>query len=559
MYRSSRMTAPRLLVMLLLGTLGVGFGAAGTATAASATGPGLPSTSEEDPSAPIVYDGGMRLTSSDGFTVDITARLTIECDAADDCTALVTVTGGDFVASPTNDRALPYSGGRASADLPYYGDICQLRFIGAGAVTVEATADSASVTRQSAPVSTSCPDGSTATASAATVSGTLAYVSGPSCRSDGTCPTPTPTPTPAPTATPSPSPTAEVVDADPGAGARDSADPGVLSTLRPFRAAATLPAALWSITGAIVLSILIALPTVLLDATSERITERAEQRRLARGLAPADPSARPPLTVLGWPAALAGLLVAAAASTYVDPEFAFDAVGWRTAAGILAGFLVVIALGWALVVAVMRSIRPQWRPRIEFRPLTLLFVVTAVAFSVVSGFQPGVVFGLVAGVGFAGAISARARAGSTLLLVGFMIVAGAAAWAGYSLVAPSVENPDLLLLIAIECLSAITIAGFSALPIALLTLRGLLGRAVWQWSRLSWIALYAIAVGAFLFVLIPLPDSWQWVELDYVAWGIGYGVYCLVAVVAWALSARGADASTAATATPTSSPPSPRA
>ncbi|QOD92752.1 hypothetical protein [Chryseoglobus sp. 28M-23] len=491
----------------------------------------------------IVYEGGMQLSSSDGFTVDVTARLTVECANDASCTALVVITGGDFVASPTNDQALPFAAGRASADLPYYGDICQLRFIGAGAVTVDATPDAAIVTRQSAPVSTSCPDGSTATASAATVSGTLSYVSGASCLSDGTCPTPTPTPTLTPTETASPMPTTATIEPAVATEARDWDDPGVLSTLRPFRSIGTPSAALWSVTGAIVLSILIALPTVLLDATSERVTDRAEQRRRARGLAPADPSARPPLTVLGWPAALAGLLVAATASTYVDPEFAFDAAGWRTAAGIAAGFLVVIALGWAVVTAVMRSIRPQWRPRIEFRPLTLLFVITAVAFSIVSGFQPGVVFGLVAGVGFAGSISERARAGSALMLAGFMVVTGAAAWAGYSLLVPVFDNPDLLQLLALECLAAITIAGFSALPIALLPLRGLLGRAVWQWSRLVWVGLYAIAVGAFLFVLIPLPDSWQWVELDYLAWGIGYAVYCVVAVIAWAVSVRGAGSS----------------
>ena len=87
-------------------------------------------------------------------------------------------------------------------------------------------------------------------------------------------------------------------------------------------------------------------------------------------------------------------------------------------------------------------------------------------------------------------------------------------------------------------MSGIAIAGVSALPLALLPLRGLSGQSIWAFSRFLWLALYSLSVAGFLIVLVPLPDSWQLVELDLVAWSIGYAVYLGVAIVAWLIAAQ---------------------
>jgi hypothetical protein len=187
----------------------------------------------------------------------------------------------------------------------------------------------------------------------------------------------------------------------------------------------------------------------------------------------------------------------------------------------------------------MRRTNPASKPRIEFRILTIIFVALAVVASLVSGFEPGVIFGFIAGVGFGAAISTRARAGSAVLMTGYMVVAAGAAWGVYSALVPVFgAEPSLVELIALESLSGIAIAGVSALPLALLPLRGLSGEQIWAFSRLLWLALYAVAIAGFLLVLVPLPDSWQLVELDLVAWGIGYAVYLGVAIVAWLIAAQ---------------------
>jgi hypothetical protein len=487
-----------------------------------------------DPAEPIVYEGSLTLTSVEGDTLPLTARLTVDC-ATDPCAAIVIILTGDFVSSPTNDQSIAMVDGIARAELPLYGDLCALRFVGAGAVAIDVTGDTAAVTRQSAATAASCPDGSDATAAAATITGTLARVSGSSCLIDGTCPTPSPTPTATPIVI------AEPVDSD----AQDSPEPraiddaGFLSQLRTVRDVFTPTNLLWASSGALVLAIVIAFPAVLLDSSSERVAARIEQRRAARAEKRGKTVTRPPLTLLGWPAAIGGLLIAATASAIVDPDFGLDAVGLRTALAIAAGFLVVIALGWAVVTLTMRRTHPESQPRIEFRILTIAFVALAVVASVLSGFEPGVIFGFIAGVGFGAAISTRARAGSAVLMTGYMVVVAGAAWGAYSALVPVVgAEPSLLELIALESLSGIAIAGVSALPLALLPLRGLSGQSIWAFSRLLWLGLYALSVAGFLIVLVPLPDSWQLVELDLVAWGIGYAVYFGIAIVAWLIAAR---------------------
>ena len=506
---------------------------AGTALA----GPTAAGGSTINPEEPIVYEGALTLTSVEGDTLALTARLAVDC-AVEPCTAIVTILTGDFVASPTNDQELAMTGGSTRADLPFYGDLCALRFVGAGALAIDVAGDTAAVTRGSGPASAACPDGADASASAATIAGTLARVSGSSCLIDATCPTPTPTPEPSRSAV-----TAAPVDeqvSDSGAQEpRPLTEPGVLSGLRNVSDVITPTNLLWAGSGSAVLAILIAFPTVLLDSSTERVAARIEQRRSARAARPGGGPTRPPLTLLGWPAALGGLVVAAAASTIVDPDFGIDAVGLRTALAIFAGFLVVIGLGWLIVAVTLRRTHPHTLPRIEFRLLTIAFVALAVVASLLSGFEPGVIFGFIAGVGFGAAISTRARAGAAVLMTGYMIVIAAAAWIAYSLLVPVVgAEPSLLELIALESLSGIAIAGVSALPLALLPLRGLSGESIWAFSRILWLLFYAVAVAGFLIVLVPLPDSWQLVELDLIAWGIGYAAYVGVAIVAWLIAVR---------------------
>ena len=315
--------------------------------------------------------------------------------------------------------------------------------------------------------------------------------------------------------------------------------PSILRTLPTFEAVYSPEAITVASAAAVILALLVAFPSALLDSAAEQVAAWSDERRARKGKAPRDPAARPPLTLVGWPAATVGLLVAAAASAYVEPDFGPTLLGVQTAVGILVSYIVVVAFGWAFVGAAMWLGHRHELPRIEFRPLTLLVVGAAVVFSRLSGFEPGIIFGLIAGVGFGAAVSQVTQARAAVLTLVYTMTAAGVGWFGYS-TAHNFWGDDLswTQAIAMESLAAITIAGLAALPIALLPMRGLTGHAVWAWNRWAWGFAYALSLAAFLWVLMPLPDSWQEVSLPLKAWLLTYAAYAAVSVLAWLIICR---------------------
>ena len=492
--------------------------------------PGAALAAEEPVAQTMTYRGPLTLNSSDGFTFDVTAELLVDCTEPV-CTAFVGITAGDFVASPSSGRAVPIVDGTVNADLPEFGDLCALRWIGAGPLTLAFDGDEVELTRGiAAGGPTPCPGGGDATASAATLSGTLTLVSGVTCLLTAECgafATPTATPTPTVSPTPTFEPTVGELIPWPD-------EPGVLSTLMTISEAMSLERALRSAAGALILTLLVAFPAVLLDASVARIAERLEQRRLARRGSVREPWQAPPLTVLGAGPAVAGLVVAALASAFVDPDFGPDPTGVRTTLAIFAAFLVTVALGWAVTALVMAVVVRGSHPRVEFRPLSLVIVVAGVVISRLTGFEPGIIFGLIAGIGFGALLGERARAASSFVGLGYLAVVGAISWIAYSAWSGSVRSaPEWYEVLGWEALAGITIAAASALPIALLPVRGLLGAEVWAWSRLAWLASYLGASIAFLLVLIPLPDSWDALPVDAATWALGYAVFLTASIVVW--------------------------
>jgi len=496
------------------------------ATSASA----LSASAVGEPIVPIVtYEGPLTLTDGDGASFPLTARLVVDC-TDDPCTALVTLLAGDFVASPSNDQALPLTDGALSVGLPEYGSLCDVRWVGAGQLDVVVTADSASISRSSAPGGPIlCPDGAEASATAISVTGTVSLVSGSVCVIDDSCIAPKAAPVGA--GIPRTPSIAALVDV-PG-------EPSVLATLAPIPPVLEVGTIIWIAAGGLVLSLLIGFPSVLLDSATERISGLLESRRERRGHPPRQAWERPPLTLLGWPIAVLGLIIAAVASALVDPDLTFDANGLRLTASVVISFVGTVAIGWVIVTILMLIAHPRSRPRVEFRPLTLLIVAGAVLLSRLTGFEPGIIFGLLAGIGFGTELARGPRGRASLIAVVYFVAIGAAAWWGYTVLAARLgPNPGWIDLLVVETLSAITITAVSALPVALVPVRGLLGESLWAWNRWVWAVTYLAASAAFLLVLLPLPDSWQTIPGSVTGWLIAYSAYAVAALLIWLVVVR---------------------
>lgn len=333
--------------------------------------------------------------------------------------------------------------------------------------------------------------------------------------------------------------------ADPGANAStvtsrlsDSPSaPSVLSALATPAQAGTAPSQLaLAALVTVILLLLVAFPTALLNSASEAAADRLGAWR-ARRTAARTPDAVPPAWSRSWWWAAAGVAAASVISSFVDPGFGLNLGSARVLLSLATGFAVDVVLGWAAVIWLTRRLVPAATHSYAFQPLSLLLVVVAVIFTRVSGFEPGIVFGLVAGVAFAGLTGAAAKARSVLISLGWAFGLAVTAWIAYGALA-GWSGESFWGTFAVETLSGIAVGGMAALPIALVPLRGLAGQAIWSWNRWVWAGCYALGLFAFFIVLMPMPFAWGDVPWSLWAWIGAYLVYAAVAVTSWLLLTR---------------------
>jgi hypothetical protein len=423
----------------------------------------------------------------------------------------------------TEGRRLELSGGSGTFQMAGFGDPCDNIFASSGTLTV--TVDS---THIRAIRSLHYDAGQCGYDRDYHFTGTfdLPISGGTPCVLDDSCRTSTPTP---------------VVTAAanggthlPGrsTGPRAASVPSVLSVLPTIANAITARNSIWAAATAVVLVLLIAIPTTFFNQAAGKANELLEAWwRRRRGPRPVKKEPEKPVRLAGWPLAAFGVVAASLISAFVDPHFGLDAASARTFASILVSFILDVCLGWFALLLIVRKTHPTSTAKFEFKPLTLLIVVIAVLFTRLTNFQPGIVFGLVAGITFGGLLATAEKARVALIGLGWAFGLGVVAWVGYSLMG---QHP----LFVHETLSGIAIAGFSTLPIALLPVRGLTGATVWAWKKWVWAIAYGVGLFGFMVMLMPMPFSWQKVPLNLIVWLALYLAYAVVAVALWMLVER---------------------
>jgi len=314
----------------------------------------------------------------------------------------------------------------------------------------------------------------------------------------------------------------------------------------------------------IILVLLVAFPASLLNSAVETASEKLGAWRRARrarvrdaharqggegradavgavppGSGPASASVAPSVPTSDrafsrpWLFAALGVVAAAVISCFVDPEFGVNPGSLRVLLGIVIAFVIDVIIGWSVTAWIARRIAPRATTTFHFAPLSLVVVVLAVVFTRMTGFEPGIIFGLVAGI-VLGYAAAGAKGKVALALAGYTLGAGIVGWLLYSLLAPAlVAQQAFWSALVIDTLSALAIAGVAAAPIMLLPVRGLAGRDVFAWSRWAWGGAYAAGLVMFFFVLMPMPFSWEEVSLSLWAWVGIYLAYVAVAVGGW--------------------------
>lgn len=510
------------VLLAALSTFGAGSGAALAATPTPAPA-----------SAIVQYAGTGTVTgTSSGTSSTYPVTWTVDCTGTPCTITGVLVDTASGVTFPLTGGILqPFVGGTGTYSYPDTGDRCADDYVGPYTIVIVASGDQISASfdlTYSGQVD--CPDGTTIEYDGAHVEMTAAVTSGDTCYIFGTCQGPTP----APVITSAPiSPEETYV------GGTTSTAPSTLSTLPTVAKAFTPQNAAWAVAMTTVLVIVIALPSHLINVTLEHGSDRlgAWWRRVRPARAPRVATAGASagsISWAGWPLAAAGVLVASLISSFVSPAFGFNGSSVRGFLSILVSFLLDAVAGWFVVIWLVRRTTPTATAGFRFVPATLVIVVAAVLFSRLTGFQPGIVFGLVAGVVFGAALATAEKAKVAIIPLAYSFGVAVLGWIGYSIItAVAGSHPGGIALFARETMSAMAIAGIAALPIALIPLRGLAGYEVFVWNRWIWGASYAVGLFGFFFVLMPLPFSWQSVSLSVWVWVGIYLAYAVGAVALW--------------------------
>jgi hypothetical protein len=198
------------------------------------------------------------------------------------------------------------------------------------------------------------------------------------------------------------------------------------------------------------------------------------------------------------------VIVSALIYGFLSPSFGFDSGSIASFLGIFVGlFVVIVAFELPLARAQRRLLSDPGRIRVL--PATILVGVLCVALSRLTSFQPGYLYGLVAGYVFAKELNLPDEARAHVYTAVWMLFVSIAAWLALPLVDQNFNAQPLLDLLLSSALATIFVAGLEGLLFELVPLRFLRGEVVFEWHRSVWAVLFAVA--AFLFAWIMLQPS----------------------------------------------------
>ena len=235
---------------------------------------------------------------------------------------------------------------------------------------------------------------------------------------------------------------------------------------------------------------------------------RAWWRRKFRWLLGAratEPQASEAAEASSGPRAFAAVIVGGAfLGGLLDPEFGFNLRSVLTVVALVLAIGAGIAIPALVAQAFYRSRHSTASLQVRALPAGLAIAAACVFISRVSGFQPGYLYGIVAGVVLGRALNRREQAHliilTTLAVIAASVIAWIA-WAGINGTAKQADANDMLVLVD-DALAAMFVAGLVGSVIGLLPLRFLPGHTLKSWSLRAWAAVFVVSMFGLIQVML---------------------------------------------------------
>ena len=192
---------------------------------------------------------------------------------------------------------------------------------------------------------------------------------------------------------------------------------------------------------------------------------------------------------------------------FLSPDMAFD----RSSVALVLGLslsLVVISVGFRLPQLVYVRRRDGEWAHFRVLPGTALVAVACVVLSRLVHFQPGYLYGLIAGLSFRRRLDTDTNGVLTAASAVAVFLISIAAWLARVPVSSAAARPHASIwIVALEaCLAAISVLGLETVVICLIPLRFVEGSKVAAWSRTAWAVVFGLCAFAFVHILLR-PDS----------------------------------------------------
>jgi hypothetical protein len=151
------------------------------------------------------------------------------------------------------------------------------------------------------------------------------------------------------------------------------------------------------------------------------------------------------------------------------------------------------------------------RGTLRVYPAALVVAMACVLVSRLADFQPGYLYGIVAGFAFTTQLSREDEGRSAAFAAVAGLAASVAAWVAWIPVRDAVDgaDPNVVRLILDAVLATMFVGGLQALVFGFVPVRFLPGAKVWAWSKRAWVALFAIGTFGFLHVLLHPEDEYD--------------------------------------------------
>lgn len=216
-----------------------------------------------------------------------------------------------------------------------------------------------------------------------------------------------------------------------------------------------------------------------------------------------------------------------------DPTFGFNNKSLETFVAVVAAFAVSIVVSAGVEIAYRRRRRLAAAWSLRALPLGLVIALACMLVSRLTGFQPGYLYGVIAGIVFREAVGSRERGHGVAVASLATLILAVGAWAAWTPVATSASHPhaNAFVLTADTFLAGLFISGIVGTVVALVPLEFMPGSALARWHRGAWMAVFTVATFLLIQVMLhPAARARRIPDAPIVTTAVLFGVFGLLSV-----------------------------